>query len=233
MHTRLTGLGLTMALAILPSIGAIGSIHASQHGPMWGTPQDTTQTQPMAPQGMWMAPHMWMHRMMMPGMMMPGMGMQGIGMRGMSGMLGFEHVGPSLLLGLRSELGLSEDQVSRLQKIRQDHHALMEAMHKNLQELRESMVEARFERDWAALETAIEEMGRLQAGMARSYLNAERESLQVLNESQRQKFETWNKGARLFRHHHLQGTPYMHGPGMGAGGMYRHRRAVPPPPPHN
>jgi len=198
-----------MALAILPSVGAIGSVHASQHGPMWGTPQDTTQTQPMAPQGMWMAPHMGMHRMMMPGMMMPGMGMQGIGMRGMSGMLGFEHVGPGLLLGLRSELGLSEDQVSRLQKIRQDHHALMEAMHKNLQELRESILRARFERDWAALETAIDEMG------------------------QRQKLETWNEGARLFRHHYLQGTPYMHGPGMGAGGMYRHRQALPPPPPRN
>jgi len=217
-----------MALAISPSVSGIGSTHGSQQGPTWGTPQDTSQTQRMAPQGMRMAPHMGMHDMMMPGMMMRGMGMHGT-----PGMMDFERVGPGLLLGLRSELGLSDDQVSRLEKIREDHHALMEGMHENVQELHESMVRARSERDWAALDSSIDEMARVHAGMAKSHLKVERESLQVLNESQRQKLETWNEGARLFRHHYLQGTPYMHGPGMGAGGMYRHRQALPPPPPRN
>lgn len=204
-----------MALAILPSVSGLGSIHGSQHGPIWGTPQDTSQVQRMAPRGMRMAPHMGMHGMMMPGMM------------------DFEHVGPGLLLGLRSELGLSDDQVSRLEEIRQDHHALMETMHKNMQELRESTVKARSERDWAALESSIDEMARLQAGVSKSHLNVERESLQVLNESQLQKLETWKEGARLFRHRWLQGRPHMQAPGMGAGGMHRHRQTAPPLPPSN
>jgi hypothetical protein len=220
-----------MALAMLPSIGAIGSIYGSELDPIWGTPQDTSQAQPMAPRGMRMAPHMGIHGMMMPGMMMHGMGMRGMGMHSMPGMMDFQHVGPGLLLGLRSELGLSDDQVSRLEKIRQDHHALMEGMHKNMQELRESMVKARSEGDWAALESSIDEMARLQAGMSKSHLNVERESLQVVNESQRQKLETWEEGARLFRHHWLQGRPHMQAPGMGAGSMHRHQRAGPPLPP--
>jgi hypothetical protein len=243
MHTRLTALGLTMALAMLPSISGIsgiGSIHASQHGgAVWGTPQDTSQAGQMAPRGMQMGPHMRMHGRMVPGMMMRhlemhGMGMQGMCMGpGMPGMMDPEHVGPGVLLALRGELGLTDDQVSRLEKIREDHHALMEGMRKNMQDLHESMVEARSERDWSALERAIDEMAGLQAGMAKGHLNVERESLQVLNESQRQTLETWEEGARLFRHHRFQGRPHMHAPGMGAGSMYRHHQAAPLPPPSN
>lgn len=245
MHTRLTTIGLTMALAITPSISGLGSIHASQHGgPMWGTPQDTSQSGQMAPSGMRMGPHMGMHGPMMPGMMMrhmemQGMEMQGMGVHGMCmgpgmpGMMGPHHVGPGILLALKGELGLTDDQVSRLEKIRADHHPLMEGMRKSMEELHESMVKARSERDWSALESAIDGMAGLQADMAKSHLNVERESLQVLNESQRQKLETWEEGARLFRHRWLQGRPHMQAPGMGVGSMHQHHRAAPPLPPSN
>ncbi len=240
MHTRLTTLGLTMALAITPSISGLGSIHASQHdGPMWRTPQDTSQTGQMTPSGTRMGPHMGMHGRMMPGMMMRHTEMQGTGMQGMCmgpgmpGMMGPEHMGPGILLALKDELELTDDQVSRLERIRQDHHALMEGMRKNMEELHESMVKARSERDWSALESAIGAMAGLQAGMAKSHLNVERESLQVLNESQRQKLETWEEGARLLRHRWPQGRPHMHAPGMGAGSMHEHHRAAPPLPPSN
>lgn len=162
--------------------------------------QDTTR----AGQGMMM--RRGMHRGMHQG--------QGM-MRGeMPGarMMGANHIGPRLLLGLKSELELSNEQASRLEKIQEDHHALMQGMHENMMSLRERTIEARGENDWDALEDIIEERSKLHEKMAKSHLNVERQALGVLSDDQRQKVETWQEGHRLFRQQRMEGM--MNRPGM-------------------
>lgn len=176
--------------------------------------QDTTQTQfPMRAR---------VHRMDMG----PGMGM-GFG-AGMGGLMR-GHAGPAMLLGLKEELGLSAEQVGRLTELRDEHHSLMQAQMQNATELRTSLREARIENDWDALENGIDEMARLGTGMAKSILNVERQSLVLLNDEQRQKFETWQQGHRLFQRQGMRARGHMRGmmrgrgmrgmrPGRGPGG---------------
>jgi Spy/CpxP family protein refolding chaperone len=165
-----------------------------------------------------------------------GMGM-GMGMMmrggGMGGFMRADHVGPPLLLGLKDELGLSEEQVSRLEKIHEDHRALMKGQMEKLREHRETVGKARAERDWKALEKAIDESAELRAGLAKGILNVERQSLGVLTDAQREKFETWQEGARLLREQRMKHMRHMRGQGMrgrgmGEQGMQRHRRGARP-----
>lgn len=173
-NTRTPILGLAL---FLPALLLAGPAKAQQ---------DTTQTRPrMMQRGV--------HRMHEGGMM----GQMGA-MR-----MGAAHVGPRLLIDLKSELELSDDQVARLEKIRDDHHPLMQGMHENMMSLREKAASARAENDWSALEDLVDERADLHAKMAKSHLNVERQSLDILNADQRQKVETWQQGHQLFRRHRM------------------------------
>lgn len=159
--------------------------------------QDTAQTRPrMMQRGM--------HRMHEGGMM----GQMGA-MR-----MGAAHVGPRLLINFESELELSDDQVARLEKIRDEHHSVMQGMRENMVNLREKMSSARTENDWSALEELIDQRADLHAKMAKSHLDVERQSLDVLSADQRQKVETWQQGHRLFRRHRAPQDRGMMNPGM-------------------
>lgn len=140
------------------------------------------------------------------------------------------HAGPRALIGVKDNLGLSEDQVAQLEKVHEDHHALMQAQMKRLAEHREAMRKAKAEGDWDALERGIEEGANLQAGMARGLLNVQRQSLEVLTDEQRTKYETWQEGARVFGRQRFERRQGMRGQGMRRGQrMQRHRQ----PPPQN
>ncbi|UCF19660.1 MAG: Spy/CpxP family protein refolding chaperone [Gemmatimonadota bacterium] len=190
MNTKMAALGMAVALAL--SLSVAGDSRAQEPGNNPAVGQDTTRTArgfrgPRAGG--------WFGRAMRPG------GARGAGfMRGG----GF---GPRMMVALKDELGLSDEQVSRLDKIHEDHRALMQAQMQNLHDLAVKMREAREQRDWDALEKAIDERAKLESGMARGLLNVERQSLEVLSDEQRQKFETWGEGARLFRH---QGPRHRH-----------------------
>ncbi len=168
---------------------------------------------------------------MMGGQMGMGMMMRMGGMHGgMSGMMR-GHLGPPVLLGLKEELGLSDEQVGRLEKIRDEHRKRVRDQMKKLQSERKALREARRKGDWDALEKGIDEASRLRAEMAKEMLGVERRSLGVLTDAQRQKVETWREGARLlgaqWMKHRRQmrgmmmrmrrggtGGRGMHGPGM-------------------
>ncbi len=161
----------------------------------------------------------------------PRRGMRGGWMRGGPGFgRGFaaEHAGPRRLLGLREELGLSADQVSRLEKIQEGHHSLMQAQMQQLRTLQDSLRAARVRNDYAALEKGIDERAKLTAGIAKGPLNVERQSLQVLNDEQRGKFETWQEGVRVFRRQGIERRREMRGQGMRGRGMRRQNRQPPP-----
>ena len=143
------------------------------------------------------------------------------------------HLGPMMLIGVKEELGLSEQQVAQLEKIREDHHALMQAQMKQLADHREAMRKARENDDWDALQKGIDEGADLQAGIARGLLNVERQSLEVLTTDQRNKFETWREGLRVFGRERMQHRWEMRGQGMRGMRMQRHRQPAPPPPPQS
>lgn len=157
-----------------------------------------------------------------------------MGQRGFraGGMLRAGHIGPRMLLGLREDLELSEQQVERLEKLGEDHHALMQAQMERLREHREAVKQARAERDYDALERLIEEGAELQTGVARGLLNVERQSLEVLTDAQREKYETWREGAAIFGRQRLERWRQMRGHGMrGRGTQRRERQDQPRPPP--
>ncbi len=208
MNKRLATITLALALALSEAGWAQARVRAAQ--------QDTTQAgqvgQRRAMRGAWMRGG-------------PGFG-RGLG-------LVADHAGPRRLMRLREELGLSEDQVSRLEKIHEGHHSLMQAQMQQLKTLQDSLREARDRNDYAALEKGIDERAKLTVGIAKGQLNVERQSLQVLNDEQRQKFETWQEGARLFRQQGIERRrdmrgQGMEGPGMGGPGMRRQNRQPPP-----
>ncbi|KPK65723.1 MAG: hypothetical protein AMS21_04060 [Gemmatimonas sp. SG8_38_2] len=128
---------------------------------------------------------------------------------GMGGMLGLSHVGPRMFLNLKSELALTEDQVSQLEKIHEGHHSLMMAQMESLRSLHESGREAQAKRDWDAVDAAIDEAAKVMNGMAKGLVNVERQSWDVLSDAQRQKFDTWQEGARLFRQQRMEGRRMM------------------------
>ncbi|MEE9132120.1 MAG: Spy/CpxP family protein refolding chaperone [Gemmatimonadota bacterium] len=216
MKTKIAAVGTILALPILLAAAAAPTFAEADASVL--APQDTAQAkqaQPGARRG---------HGMRMGS----GMGMQGMGRQGMRGMMGgimgADHVGPRMLLGLKSELELTDDQVSRLEKIHEGHHALMQAQMENLQTLRESLQKARAARDWDAVSKAIDEGSRLRTGMAQGIVNVERQSWDVLSATQRETFDTWQEGARLFRQQRMRGSRQMRGRQMG---MRRCRWAAP------
>lgn len=208
MNTRFAALGITLALTILLSASDVASAQEAA-----SAKQDTAQA--------------------MQGMGIRHMGGMGAGMRQF--MRG-GHVGPMMLLGVKEELGLSEDQVTRLQKIHEDHRALMQAQMKQLAEHREAMKKARQANDWDALEKGITDGSNLRAGVARGLLNVEKQAFEVLSAEQRTKFETWQEGARVLgrqRMLHRRGMRdrgMMRGEGMRGMRMRLHRQPASPPP---
>ncbi|MGD8868384.1 MAG: Spy/CpxP family protein refolding chaperone [Gemmatimonadales bacterium] len=204
MNIRFAALGWALVLPVLLSVADVASAQQAQSS------QDTAQT--------------WRGRGMGRG---AGMGLRrGHFMRG-------GHVGPMMIIGVKDELGLSEQQVARLEKIREDHHALMQAQMKQLADHREAMRQARENDDWDALQKGIDDGAKLQAGIARGLLNVERQSLEVLSAEQRNKFETWQEGLRVFGRQRMLHRQEMRGRGMRGMRMQRHRQPAPPPPPQS
>jgi hypothetical protein len=137
-----------------------------------------------------------------------------------------------MLLGFKEELELSDQQVERLEQLGEDHRALMEAQMERLQEHREAVQQARSESDYDALERLIEEGAELQTGVARGLLNAERQSLAVLTDAQREKYTAWREGIEIFRRQQMDRWRQDRDRGMRGRGMrQRQRRPQPPPPP--
>lgn len=204
MNIRFAAFGLALALPVLLSGADLASAQQAQSA------QDTAQT--------------WRGRGMGRGARM--------GLRGGPFMRG-GHMGPMMIIGAKDELGLSEQQVAQLEKIREDHHALMQAQMQQLADHREAMRKARLNDDWDALQAGIEEGAKLQAGIARGLLNVERQSLEVLSAEQRNKFETWQEGLRVFGRQRMHRRQEMQDRGMGGLRMQRHRQPAPPPPPQS
>lgn len=205
MNTRVAAFGMALALPVLLSASDIGLAQQAQ-----SAQQDTAQT--------WRGRGMWRGG--------------GTGLRARQFMRR-GHAGPMMFLNVKEELGLSEQQVAQLEKIREGHHALMQAQMKQLSDHREAMRKARAEDDWDALQEGIEEGANLQAGIARGLLNVERQSLEVLNDEQRSKFETWQEGVRVFGRQRMQRRQDAQRQGTRGVRMRRHRQSAPPPPPQS
>ena len=163
------------------------------------SPQDTAQAGQMR---MRMRVHqdsaMGVRRMPMRGMRMNRGGAMG-------GMFGFRHVGPRMFIGLKDELELTEEQVSQLEKIHEGHHSLMMAQQEALAKQREAGAKAQAERDWATVEKSIDEGTKVLNGMLRGLVEVERQTWDVLTAEQREKFNTWQEGARLMQQQRWQG----------------------------
>jgi Spy/CpxP family protein refolding chaperone len=152
------------------------------------------------------------------GMMMGQQMGRGMRMGGMhAGMR--DRIGPPILLGLKEELGLSDEQVNRLEKIREEHRARVKSQTEKLREQRKTYREARVKGDWQALERLIDESARLRADLAKEMLRVERQSLAVLTDAQRQKVETWREGARLLGKQRMMHRQQMRMQMRGRGGM--------------
>jgi Spy/CpxP family protein refolding chaperone len=154
-----------------------------------------------------------------------GMGhMQGM-MGHMGALMGGAHIGPARLLAFKDELGLTAEQVTRLEKIRDDHHPVMMAMQERVQAAQEAFHKARQDEDWGAMERSVDELARLHADQVKSHLQVERQSLEVLTQAQRQKLDTWQEGARLFRGERMRMRQHMRQ------GMMQQTPTPPAPPP--
>ncbi|NIR45043.1 MAG: hypothetical protein GWN99_11705 [Gemmatimonadetes bacterium] len=215
MIRRILGTAALPALLIAVAVPATGQ----------EAQEDSAQLRRPAPQrGM-------MHRgMMHRGMMRRGMGpmqQSGAAMR-MGGLMGPGHVGPRFLIGLKDELELSDEQVTRLEGIQESHHALMTGLREQMQKGHEALREARIADDYGAMEEAIEEVGRTRTQMARSMLDVERQTQSVLSADQRAKLDSWREGARLFLRRGLEMRRGMRGEGDGPGMRMRQRRHQPP-----
>jgi Spy/CpxP family protein refolding chaperone len=196
---------LTLTILVLPATRS--ATYAAPDGPTL-SPQDTAQAGQMR---MRMRVHQdsvtGMHGMSMRGMR--GMrSMQGrrMGMGGsMHGMVGFNHVGPRMFIGLKDELGLTDDQVGQLEKIHEGHHSLMMAQQEALTKQREATAKAQAVRDWDAVETSIDEGTKILNGMQKGLVQVERQTWDVLTAEQREKFDTWQEGARLMQRQRREG----------------------------
>ncbi len=194
---------LALTILLLPMAGS--ATYAAPDGPTM-SPQDTARAGQMR-----MRVHQdsatAMRRMSMQGAR--GMrSMQGMrmGMGGtMRGMFGFNHVGPRMFIGLKDELELTDGQVSQLEKIHEGHHSLMMAQQEALQQQREIGAKAQAERDWDAVENSIDQGTNILNGMQKGLVQVERQTWDVLTAEQREKFNTWQEGARLMQRQRNQG----------------------------
>ncbi len=198
-----------LALAALLALPAVGAAQEAE--------QDTTAQMRRAHRGM-MRQMGRQGRMSMRGMRQ--------GMRHMrtSARMGAAHLGPHFLIGLKDDLELSEEQVTQLEGVHTSHQALMTGMREQMQKQAEALAEARRADDYDAMESAIDELARLRTAQAKSFIDVERQTLGVLNDAQRQKFETWKEGAEVFRRQGMrQMRMHMEGEGDGQGMRMRHR----------
>ena len=173
--------------------------------------------------------------MMGPGMM--GQGMMGQGMQGMmgggmmgQGMMGQGMMGagmmvhgmqagmyaPGFLLGLKSQLGLSDDQAKRLEGIQSGLRTAMQSQGQKLRDVHDSLIQARQKEDWSAVENGIDQAAKLQAGAAKAQVEAVKKTLAVLSPEQRQKLDSWRQGAMMFQQG-MQGMLQHMGGGPGSG----------------
>jgi len=207
---RLLIVAMMLALTILLLPVARSVTYAAPDGPIL-SPQDTVQAGQMRMQ---MRVHQdsatamrWMSMQGARGMrgMRSMHGMQ-MGMGGaMRGMSGSNHVGPRMFIGLKDELGLTDEQVSQLETLHEGHHSLMMAQQEALKKQREAGAKAQAERDWDAVEESIDEGTKILNGMQRGLVQVERQTWDVLTVEQRETFDTWQEGARLMQRQRRQG----------------------------
>ncbi len=133
-------------------------------------------------------------------------GMQGRGMRQgmhqgmrMGARMGGGHLGPHFLIGLKDDLELSDEQVTQLEGVHESHQALMTGMREQLEKGHEALMEARAANDYDAMESAIDDVSRLRTAQAKSFIDVERQTMGVLTDAQREKFEAWKEGAAILR----------------------------------
>jgi len=142
---------------------------------------------------------MHMRRGMGPGMMGGGMGMMGSGAmmsgRGMMGMMG---ASPSMLLSQRDVLALDDDQVARLEELREKQQGMMQGMHRGMMAVRGQMqdVMAADSLDMEAYRKAVEAMADQMVGHHMQMARFHEQVLDVLTPEQREKLQT---GMRMMR----------------------------------
>lgn len=200
-------------LALLVATAATGQ--AQQQGMMGGQMHaDTTPAATPCPGGM---SGMGMMGMMQgpgmmrgmagdsAGMMRMGPGMMGGGM-GMMGMMG---AGPSMLLAQRDVLELTEDQVARLEELREKQQSMMQGMHKGMMAVRSQMqdVTAADSLDMEAYRKAVEGMADQMVSHQMQMASFREQVLDVLTPEQREKLQT---GMQMMRH--MMGGRGMGGP---------------------
>ena len=128
--------------------------------------------------------------------------MHGHGMRQgtrMGAGMGGGHLGPHLMIGLKDDLELSAEQVTQLEGVHESHQALMTGMREQLEKGHEALMEARKANDYDAMESAIDDVSRLRTAQAKSFIDVERQTMGVLTDAQREKFEAWKEGAAVLR----------------------------------
>lgn len=163
----------TLLLIVTPTVGVAqqGMMHGRMHA-------DTTPAAAQCPGG--------------GGMSMMGM-MQG---RGMMGMMG---AGPSVLLAQRDVLGLDDDQVARLEALREEQQGMTEGMHRGMMAVRGQMqhVMAADSLDLEAYRSALEDMADQMVGHHMQMARFHERVQAVLTPEQREKVRT---GMRMMRH---------------------------------
>lgn len=204
-------------LALLVATAATGQ--AQQKGMMGGQMHaDTTPAATPCPGGMGMmgmmrgmagdsAGMMRMRGGMGPGMMGGGMGMMGSGaMMGGRGMMGMMGASPSMLLSQRDVLELDDDQVARLEELREKQQGMMQGMHESMMAVRNQMrdVTVADSLDMEAYRKAVEAMADQMVGHHMQMARFREQVLDVLTAEQREKLQT---GVQMMRH--------MMGGGMG------------------
>lgn len=137
----------------------------------------------------------------------PGMGMGMMGMREAV----HAHPGPGMMLRAAEELGLSEDQVERLEAMHESAHAAMDEHHEAADAARERAHEAMMADtpDLDAFQAALEEAAMHDVAATVAMARVHMEAGQVLTEEQR---------AAL-----TEMAEEMHGEGMGEGMQERRR----------
>ena len=210
-------------LALLVATAATGQ--AQQQGMMGGQMHaDTTPAASPCPGGMGgmgmmgmmrgmagdSAGMMQMRHGMGPGMMGGGMGMMGSGaMMGGRGMMGMMGANPSMLLAQRDVLELTDDQVTRLEELREKQQGMMQGMHKGMMAVRSQMQDAMAadSLDMEAYRNAVEAMADQMVGHHMQMARFREQVLDVLTPEQREKLQT---GMQMMRH--MMGGQGMGGP---------------------
>lgn len=219
MKNRRRSVGaLGTAMMLVAATAATGQ--AQQQGMMGGQMHaDTTPSATSCPGSMGMmgmmrgmagdsAGMMQMRRGMGPGMTGGGMGMmEGGAMMSGRGMMGMMGTNPSMLLAQRDVLELTDDQVSRLEELREEQKGMMKGMHQGMMAVRGQMqdVTAADSLDMDAYRKAVEGMADQMVGHHMQMASFREQVLDVLTPEQREKVQT---GMQMMRH-------MMGGRGMG------------------